>query len=89
MKKCYIYNGDVEPEHVSVECEWNGKKMIIEDVPAEVCEQCGERYFDGETTLRMEKSKSQRFLDEQTAQIPASIRDLKNLSYLEKGNDLF
>lgn len=57
MKKCYICNGDVEDKRVSVEREWNGKKMVIEDVPAKVCVQCGEQYLDGKTTLRLEKIK--------------------------------
>ncbi|MFD1361276.1 type II toxin-antitoxin system MqsA family antitoxin [Lentibacillus salinarum] len=86
MRKCYICNGDVEHRRVSVEREWNGKKMIIEDVPAAVCEQCGEQYFDGETTLRLEKiKKASVFPQEQTVQILASIRDFKNVSHMENG----
>lgn len=28
MKKCSICNGDLESKHVSVEREWNGKKLL-------------------------------------------------------------
>ncbi|WP_373895577.1 type II toxin-antitoxin system MqsA family antitoxin [Virgibacillus natechei] len=86
MKKCYICNGDIETKRVSVEREWNGKKIVIQDVPAEVCEQCGERYFDGETTLRLEKiKKATVFPDEQKVQVPTTVRDFKNLSYMGNG----
>ncbi|TFJ91795.1 YgiT-type zinc finger protein [Lentibacillus salicampi] len=64
--------------------EW--KKIIIEDVPAKICKQCGEQYFDGETTLRLEKiKKANIFPNEQPVQIPATIRDFKDLSEMENG----
>lgn len=29
--------------------------IIIKDVPAKVCDQCGEQYFDDETSQNIEK----------------------------------
>ncbi|QDI91588.1 type II toxin-antitoxin system MqsA family antitoxin [Salicibibacter halophilus] len=85
MKKCFLCKGDLTHQRVSVERKWNDKKIIIEDVPAEVCEQCGEHYFDGETTLKLEKiKKAGVFPQEQLVNIPASVRDFKNISYMEK-----
>ncbi|MFY0546329.1 YgiT-type zinc finger protein [Brevibacillus sp. H7] len=52
--------GDLEQKLVTVERDWMGKKIIIEDVPTEVCDQCGERYFDAETTLRMRSRMGKR-----------------------------
>lgn len=58
MKKCYLcQQGNIEKKIVTVEREWEGKKIIIENVPAEVCDQCGEKYFDPDTTLKLEKIK--------------------------------
>ena len=37
MKECYLCKGNIEKKLVIVEREYNGKKIIIEDVPAEVC----------------------------------------------------
>lgn len=75
MKKCYLCQGEIEHKLVTVERDWKGKKIIIENVPADVCEQCGERYFDPDTTLKMEKiKKANVFPQEQTISIPASIR---------------
>ncbi|GEM_PF-5335208 len=53
MINCNLCEGEVEKKLVSVEREWNGKKIVIKDVPAVVCEDCGKRYFDAETTLKM------------------------------------
>ena len=42
---------------VSVERWWRGHLIIIEGVPAHVCEQCGEMYFDAEVALEMDRIK--------------------------------
>ncbi|UOF90718.1 type II toxin-antitoxin system MqsA family antitoxin [Fodinisporobacter ferrooxydans] len=81
MKKCYLCQGEIEQKLVTVEREWKGKKIIIENVPAEVCDQCGERYFDAETTFKMEKiKKATDFPQEQIISIPASVRKFDRLS---------
>jgi YgiT-type zinc finger domain-containing protein len=65
---------------VTVEREWKSKKVIIEEVPAEVCEQCGEMYFGAETTLRLEKiKKASEYPQEKKVTIPASIRNFNQL----------
>jgi YgiT-type zinc finger domain-containing protein len=40
---------------INVERWWQGSLMIIEEVPAHVCEQCGEVYFDAGVALEMER----------------------------------
>lgn len=76
MKYCRICQGNVEKMNVTVEREWESKKIIIEEVPAEVCDQCGEVYFDGETTLRLERiKKASKYPHEKVVTIPASIRN--------------
>lgn len=57
MNKCYICHGKMEKKRITVEREWQGNKIIIEDVPASVCVQCTEQYFDAETTLSLERIK--------------------------------
>lgn len=80
MKKCFLCQGDVQHKFVTVERDWKGKKIIIENVPAEVCEQCGERFFDAETTLKMEKiKKAAVFPQERTITIPALVRKFDRL----------
>ena len=45
MKNCYQCKGNVEERITTLEQRWKGKLFIIEDVPAEVCTQCGEIYL--------------------------------------------
>ncbi|MEQ6358794.1 YgiT-type zinc finger protein [Thermoanaerobacter thermohydrosulfuricus] len=33
----------------------NGKLIIVENVPAWVCKECGEKYFDAETMLKLDE----------------------------------
>ena len=46
MRECYFCKGKTEKQRVTVDYRWGDKLVVIENVPAEVCTQCGERYFD-------------------------------------------
>jgi len=81
MKTCRICQGNVENKQITVEREWKGRKIIIEDVPALVCEQCGESYFDSETTLQLEKiKKAAIYPEEKEISIPTSIRKFDQIT---------
>lgn len=45
MKTCYMCKGETELSLVDVEI----KGVVVKDLPAEVCKQCGEKYFDTKT----------------------------------------
>lgn len=47
--------GKVTQEKVTVDFRWGENLVIIEDVPAGVCQQCGEKYFDAEVYKDMER----------------------------------
>ena len=42
---CYFCGGDVREDRISREVWREGKLHIIENVPAGVCRQCGEKYI--------------------------------------------
>ena len=42
-------NGTTKPGRTSYVVDRNGRVVVIRDVPAEICEQCGEVYFDERT----------------------------------------
>jgi YgiT-type zinc finger domain-containing protein len=46
MTECYFCKGRVEQQKVDVDFRWGRKLKVIEDVPAGVCQQCGEKYFE-------------------------------------------
>lgn len=45
--------GETKPGHVTVTLERDGSVVIFKDVPAEVCENCGEYYLSDEVADRL------------------------------------
>jgi YgiT-type zinc finger domain-containing protein len=56
MKKCYFCRGRIVKRKVSHVHRWGKKIILFEDMPAEVCEQCGEIYFSPDTLEMMDKA---------------------------------
>jgi YgiT-type zinc finger domain-containing protein len=54
LTKCYFCKGKVLKQMVDVDFWWGGKLTVFENVPAEVCQQCGEKYFSPEVYKEME-----------------------------------
>ena len=54
-KKCYFCKGKVSEKKVAVDFRWGQNLVVIEDVPAGVCRQCGEKYFNANVYKGMEK----------------------------------
>ncbi len=54
MKNCYFCKGKIEDKLVTVDYRWGEKLVVINHVPAHVCTQCGEKYFDAEVSRQME-----------------------------------
>lgn len=42
-------------KHVTLPIQREGRWYIFENVPAQVCQNCGHRYFDGKLMLELEK----------------------------------
>lgn len=58
--ECYFCKGRVVKEKVKVDFRWGRKLKVIEDVPAGVCQQCGEKYFHSSVYKSMEKLAASR-----------------------------
>lgn len=54
MMRCYFCKGKIVEKRVRVDFRWGDELVVIEDVPAEVCQQCGEKYFSSEVYKAME-----------------------------------
>lgn len=54
MKRCYFCKGRIVEQRVRVDFRWGAELVVIEDVPAEVCQQCGEKYISPEVYKEME-----------------------------------
>ncbi len=71
MKTCYLCRGEVVKKRVNVKRIFDQRMIVIEDVPAEVCIQCGEQYFSPDVVLKMEKiKKAKKFPGEQMLEVP-------------------
>jgi YgiT-type zinc finger domain-containing protein len=53
--KCFFCKGKLAEEKVNVDFRWGKDLIVIEDVPATVCRQCGEKYFDAQVYREMER----------------------------------
>ena len=49
MEPCSLCGGEMEEKEVEVIKRAEGKVVVIKEVPAGVCKQCGERYYLIET----------------------------------------
>jgi YgiT-type zinc finger domain-containing protein len=55
MQSCYFCKGKVVQQPTSVDFWWGDDLKIIENVPAGVCTQCGEKYFEAPVYKQMER----------------------------------
>ena len=52
---CHFCAGQVSAQNVDVMRQWKGRYILIENVPAHVCTQCGERYYDASVAEAMDE----------------------------------
>ena len=54
--KCDICGAPLVEQEVTYRVELNGKLVVVENVPAKVCCQCGEKLFSAETVERLQRT---------------------------------
>jgi YgiT-type zinc finger domain-containing protein len=52
---CHFCGGKVTRQHINVMRHWKGRYILIENVPAHVCTQCNERYYDAVVAEAMDQ----------------------------------
>jgi YgiT-type zinc finger domain-containing protein len=67
---CSFCDGELEERLVQHEYRWEGKLFLFEGVPARVCRQCGEMYFDAQVIKAMERAVLNRLRPERMLQVP-------------------
>ena len=60
LDTCYFCKGKVIQQQVTIDYRWGGDLVVIKDVPAGVCQQCGEKYFQSAVYKAMEKLAASR-----------------------------
>lgn len=57
---CYFCKGKVVRRKISVDFRWGETLKVIEKVPAEVCQQCGEKYLHSAVYKSLEELAASR-----------------------------
>jgi len=75
METCYFCRkGILENKKVTVDFRWGDKLFVIEEVPAKVCNECGEKYYSAEVSRAMEKiaieGKKEKVIEVPLARLP-------------------
>lgn len=52
---CDLCGGELEHKKVNLELHIRKELLICEDLPAEVCNQCGEKYFSAEVSEKIDQ----------------------------------
>ena len=77
MEACYFCSKSIiEDKKVTVDFRWGNKLIIIEEVPAKVCNECGERYYSAEISKEMEKiaieGKKEKIIEVPLVRLPVA-----------------
>ena len=53
---CTFCGGEVEPQQIEYDYRRRGHLLVISNVPAGVCRQCGEKYFKPDVLKKMDEA---------------------------------
>jgi YgiT-type zinc finger domain-containing protein len=70
MGRCYFCKGIVHEQTIRHVHQWGEKVFIFDNVPAEVCTQCGETYFGPDQLEQMDRIVASPPEPEEVAQVP-------------------
>ena len=70
MKTCYFCQGEIIRKRIRHVHHWGDEIVIFENVPAEVCTQCGEVYFSPEVLGMMDKATMEQTPPDKSITVP-------------------
>jgi YgiT-type zinc finger domain-containing protein len=60
LRECYFCKAKVVEQRITLDYRWGETLVVINDVPAGVCEQCGEKYLASGVYKELEKLAKSR-----------------------------
>ncbi len=78
MKQCPVCRGNLKYERVTESYPYQGKVVILENVPAQVCTQCGESLLRSDVVKKIEHLTWSGGTPDRTTEVP--VYDLGDLS---------
>ncbi len=70
VTRCYFCGGKTELRRVTAENWWGEKLALVENVPAWVCTDCGEPYFEAETCKQLDRLRAAPPPARKTVEVP-------------------
>ena len=70
VTQCHLCGGKTESQRVTAENWWGGQLALVENVPAWICSDCGEKYFDADTCKQLDQLRRKPPDAERTLKIP-------------------
>ena len=55
MNKCSVCHNQIVSKNITYTQWYKGELIVVENVPAEVCQNCGEEYFSPATVDKIQK----------------------------------
>lgn len=59
MNNCYTCGATLKKEKRDIARYWGRELIVLNDVPALVCKQCGERYFEAKVSQKIDQKIQQ------------------------------
>lgn len=78
MRRCPLCGGELQEKTITHPQEYKGKVVILENVPAEVCRQCGEVLLRPDVLERVQEVVWSEVAPKRTASVP--VYDLAEVS---------
>jgi YgiT-type zinc finger domain-containing protein len=76
-ESCEYCDGELEHRQVLTSFRYKSETIYIENVPAWVCNQCGEKYFDAPVYKRLERIAQQRNRIRRAISFPLAKFDMR------------
>ena len=70
---CSFCDGEVKGNKVELDYRYKGKLYIYKDVPAGVCQQCGEKYLTTKVAKEIERRIRKKEKWDETITVPVDI----------------
>ncbi|MBM3942164.1 MAG: type II toxin-antitoxin system MqsA family antitoxin [SAR202 cluster bacterium] len=70
VTRCYLCGGKTELKTVTAENWWGEKLILVENVPAWVCQDCGEQYFDAGVCQQLDQLRQSPPATRRTVRVP-------------------
>ena len=70
---CSFCGGEVKEKKVELDYRYKGKLYILQDVPAGVCQQCGEKYLTAKVSKEVEQTIQIKEKWNRTMTVPVAL----------------